>query len=104
AHERKVIRDFNFITQSRIRGESVEDRVAAQLIEVEEAKVLPLVAEAGGGGAVPARVQRLTRMDGRKLRAVQPRSTSAAEVSRVEAIEINDAPDRGRVREFDFEE
>lgn len=105
AHERKVIREFNFITQSRIRGESVEDRVAA-LIEPEQVEAVAERQEAvAGGSPAPARVQKLTRMDGRKLRAVPTPAVTSAEVSRVvEDSTIFDAPDRTRIREFDFDE
>lgn len=49
-------------------------------------------------------MQKLTRFDGRKLRAVS-NNVTAAEVSTVEAdASIFEAPDRGRVSEFDFEE
>lgn len=104
AQERKTIREFNFITQSQIRGESTEDRVAA-LIEPEEV-VEVVAAEAAVGGGSPARVQAMTRMDRPKLRAVsQRRTVTATEVNSVEAdASIFDAPDRGRVSEFDFDE
>jgi len=44
-------------------------------------------------------------MDGRKLRAVEPRRVTATEMASVETdAEIFSAPDRGHVSEFDFEE
>ncbi len=104
AHERKVIRDFNFITMSRIRGESVEDRVAA-LIEPEQVEAVAEQQAVAGGASGPARVQRMTRMDGRKLRAVTTRQVTASEVASVHGdAEMFDAPDRSRVREFDYDD
>jgi hypothetical protein len=50
-------------------------------------------------------VQKLTRFDGRKLRAVSRHNVTTTEVSTVEAdASIFETPDRGRVSEFDFDE
>lgn len=61
-HERKVNRDYLMIRASAARGESVEDRVAAQLEQNEEIAE-PIAVNDG------PRVHRLTRMDRPKLRA-----------------------------------
>lgn len=103
AQERKSIREFNFIAQSNLRGETTEDRVA-QLIEPEEVETVEAVAAAGGGGG-RASVHVLTRMDRPKLRAAsQRRTATSAEVRSVESdTSIFNAPEKGRVREFEDE-
>jgi len=104
-HERRVIKDFQLITHSRLRGESVEDRVAvAYGVEQDAAEALPVAVNANPEES-RASVQRLTRFDGRKLRAVPQPSVSSAEVSKIEAdASIFGTPDKGRVSEFDYEE
>jgi hypothetical protein len=103
-HERGVINQFQLIQQSNMRGESVEDRVA-QLIEVEQPmeEELPLAVNASD---TQSRVQKIGRLDGKKLRAVQPRSKVTSEqVSSVAAdVEIFETPEVGRVSEFDYED
>lgn len=113
ASQKQTIRDFNLLTQSILRGETTEDRVAA-LIEPEEEE--ERVAVAAGGAArsfsdssigTSARVHQLTRLDRPKLRATaqQIQSVTVDEVSRIQADEsIFDSRDTGRVKEFDFEE
>ncbi len=103
-HERNVVNEFQLITQSRLRGESVEDRVVAAL-EIEQPEEMPLAVNAEGS-APQGRVQKLSRFDAKKLRAVpSSRGVSATDVSSVEAdASIFEAPERGRVSEFDFED
>jgi hypothetical protein len=50
-HERKLHREWNLLTQSIIRGESTEERVAAQLEPEEE--IVEAVAAAAGGSRTP---------------------------------------------------
>lgn len=104
AHERKVIRQFSFITQSQIRGESTEDRVAA-LIQPEE-EVIDVAAVAGGGGvAAPARIHAFTRMDQKKIRAPRNRIVTSADVSSAAADSgIFRSSGQSKVKEFDFDE
>lgn len=105
-HERRVIKEFHLITHSRLRGETVEDRVASALYPVEQTpeEALP-VAVNDNPDVARSSVQKLTRFDGRKLRAVSQPNVTAAEISTVEAdASIFQAPDRGRVSEFDFDE
>ena len=101
AFERKTFRDWNYINQSIVRGDTLEERVFAQYeIEPEETEAVAM--EAGS----PARVHQLTRMDKPKLRAV-PR-TRAITVDQVACVEADDsifsAPESSKVSEFDFEE
>ncbi len=105
ARERKLIRDFNFVTQSRLRGETVEDRVAAALEQSVEVEEIPQVAVANGGSE-PARVHQLTRMDAPKIRAVPPRTLTASDAANISARTdiFSDAPKRGRVTQFDWED
>lgn len=104
--ERNMIRDHNLLTQAMIRGDSLEERIAAEY-EIEEPQELPIAAEAGGGGR--AIVHKLTRMDRPKLKAVPTRNISASEVSQISNSEnFNSSPTppptRGRVRLFDFDD
>ena len=93
AHERQVIRDHSFLTQSIIAGESVEDRVAAQLEPAEE--VVEAVAAAGGSRApissgFPARVHQLTRLD--RLRSVAgPRTLRPVTVDQVTNTAVDES-------------
>lgn len=99
ARERRLIRDHSLLTFSTLRGESTEDRVTAE-VELEENEVIAMQ------GGAPARVQKLTRMDRPKLRAVPGnRSVSVSEIAQVQTDEsIFNIPDHGRVSEFDFDE
>ncbi len=108
ARERKIIRDFNFITQSQIRGESVEERVAALIEPEEEVEAIAAAVNDGGAAYSPARVQQLTRMDRPKLLRTPPALlTSASAVESTEADEgifSDEESGRGRVIEFDYED
>lgn len=83
AFERALTNNFNFVAQANLRGESLEDRVAAQ-IELGEAATT----EPRAGALAPSRatVHKLTRMDQRTLPARRNiRQVTAAEVSHAEA-------------------
>lgn len=83
-HERKVIRDFSLLNQSVLRGETLEERVAA-LINPEEVEVeqieIKKVASGGSGGTL----HQMTRMDAPKIKAQKPLQITADEVSKIEA-------------------
>jgi hypothetical protein len=83
AHERKVIRDFNLITQSQIRGETIEDRVTKQLKADEHTLE---EAESTDSQSKRATVYKITRMDRRKLRKLKrSREATASEVANTKA-------------------
>lgn len=65
AFERGVIKEFNFIAQSNIRGESFEDRVARQL-ELSDPVERESVGEAPSNA--PSVVHKFTRFDGQKIK------------------------------------
>jgi Mu transposase-like protein len=99
AFERKTIKDASLLNFSMIRGETTEDRVAAKL-QQEDELVEAIAAEGGGGGTV----HRLTRMDGRKLRAVTQTSVGMTDVQADDSIFESSGSGMGRVREFDYDE
>jgi Mu transposase, C-terminal/Mu DNA binding, I gamma subdomain len=78
AHEKKIIRDYQLIQQSAIRGEETEDRVAQLVNRPED---LPNASDA------PARVHLLNRLDHRHLRiAPDSRTITAADVAATQVI------------------
>jgi hypothetical protein len=77
AHEKKIIREYQLIQQSAIRGEETETRVAQLVNRPED---LPNVSDA------PARVRLLNRLDHRPLRiAPDSRTITAADVAATQA-------------------
>ena len=107
AYERTVIRDYSLILESQMRGESLEDRVAA-LLPVESQQELPLFAgddDLPPPALPPARVHQLTRLDHRKLRAVpDSHHVTAEDVAATEpALVISESDPGNRVIEFDYE-
>lgn len=99
AHERELMRGFNLIAQSQLRGETTEDRVVGQL--TSEARGMDQVSayEPGPNQTV---VHRLPRIDRKKLLLLASNSdVSAAEVAEVDtdASIFNDA-EYDRVSEF----
>lgn len=117
AHERNIIREHSLLTQSMIRGETTEDRVA-QMIEPEEERVPLAVAAAGGNGvafwgqghAAPATgshsssarepgehvgvghrasVHQFTRLGGRRISSVP--ATRPVTVDQVAEVEIDES-------------
>ena len=101
AYERKVIREYNYITFARLRGETIEERVAAQL----EEEIAETALAVGDEQRAQGHVQTLTRMDAPKLRAVRPAPVTIEQVAAVEPDDsIFETPDRGQVRLWDFED
>jgi hypothetical protein len=94
--EAKVRRDHEYITQSMIRGESVQDRVAAQIEPEEEVEVR--IAVSGGEGRMaspylaspsggPARVHQFTRLDRKRVGAAAIRPVTVDQVAEIEIDE-----------------
>ncbi len=101
AAERKVIRDFNLITQSELRGETTEER-AAKIIETGNVEMM--IPHAVSSNEGQRRVSQMTRMDRRRLRALPAKETVTAEdVARAVADPtiFMSAPVRPKIREFD---
>jgi hypothetical protein len=91
AHEQRVIREYQLIAQSKLRGETAEDRVA-QLInpdfaEVDDGKVQHTdETESLLAAAAPATIHRLTRLDRRRLNDIpETPQISSAEIGKLEA-------------------
>ena len=102
ARERKLIRDFQLLNQSGLRGETTEDRVAHTVCEVQ-----PEMHEVQETEPAPqASVHLLMRLDHRRMRSAGGASeVNVAEVLKVEAdLSIFDSPVRYSIREFDFDE
>lgn len=102
AWERQLIRDFQLLNQSALRGETTEDRVA-RIVNKE----VPDSYDAQEGAPTPqASVPLLLRLDHRRVLSAGGRGeTDAAEVLGVEAdLSLFHAPVRAGVREFDFDE
>ncbi|MCA1636083.1 MAG: hypothetical protein LC802_20930 [Acidobacteria bacterium] len=102
ARERKLIRDFQLLNQSALRGETTEDRVAHTVGEVQPE--MHVVQQ--NNPAPQASVHLLMRLDHRRMRNAGGASeVNVAEVLEVEAdLSIFDSPVRCSIREFDFDE
>ena len=101
AHERKVIRDFNLITQSELRGETTEARVA-KVIGTEEVETGNM--RLASGNERPGRVSQMTRWDRRRLRVLPAQhEVTAEEVARVTVNPTIFTPvtRRAKIMEFD---
>lgn len=94
AHERRVIREFQFINESNWRGESTEDRVA-QLIQEEERQAIPQRIAVGE----KPRIHNLTRFDKPKLAAEPKQKISTEQVESAEIIDIFRESPKGRIKE-----
>jgi hypothetical protein len=82
AHEQKVAREFQFISQSNWRGETTEDRVAMQLVDPDETQ--PPEAERIAVNATNPRVINATRFDLAKKR---PSGVTAEQIESANVIE-----------------
>jgi hypothetical protein len=83
AHERKVVREFQFIQQSNWRGETVEERVA-QLVNPAEVEEIPQKIAVND----TPRIHNLTRFDRPKLTNARTEKVSTEQVESAEIIDI----------------
>jgi len=101
-YERDLIRNFNLLTQSQIRGETTEDRVVNRLVEENRTgnEVTPT------SHPYQAVIHKMTRMDRKKLLTVVNSSdTKAAEVAAIDAdTSIFTINNKVEINEFDYEE
>ncbi len=97
-HERKVIRDFQFITQSNFRGETAEDRVAQedqQFVAQEEVQEIKRTGTDNGG----ATVHQFTRMNSPINKPKKPTQITKEEVSKIEIDDnIFTFPDKEKIK------
>ena len=102
ARERKLIRDFQLLNQSALRGETTEDRIAHTVGE-EQPRMLQ---DEENAHAPQASVHLLMRLDHRRVRS----TSGGCEVDVAEALEVEadllifNTPVKCGVREFDFDE
>jgi hypothetical protein len=101
AAERRLIRDFHLITQSELRGETTEARVAKAIeteeVEIENWRVVSASQRQG-------RVSLMTRMDRRRLRAVPAQHEVTAEdvaCATVNPTIFTPVSRRAKITEFD---
>lgn len=84
-HERKLIREFQLVTQSNFRGETAEDRVAMedrQFIAQEEVRELKKTGTDGGSGG--ATVHQFTRMNTPIKKVEKPKQITKEKISEIE--------------------
>ena len=103
AHEKRLVKEFELITHSRLRGETVEDRVARDLEEIEEHEP-----EGSTDDTEPpqGRVHQLTRLDHvQHRRAPGGAAVTRAMVSQslADSSIFVDVPEK-RIKEFEYDE
>jgi hypothetical protein len=104
--ERDLINNYSLLRQSIWRGESVEDRIVAEMPAEQEVEMRLLPIAVGENPQGQSRVTIMNRFDAKKHRAPVTRMITAADVTSIQADEqiFNDAgPSSGRVKEFDDE-
>ncbi|HEY6231464.1 MAG TPA: Mu transposase C-terminal domain-containing protein [Pyrinomonadaceae bacterium] len=104
--ERELINNYRLLNESVWRGETVEDRVVAEM-PPEDVVEMPLPIAVGENAQIAqSRVTMMTRLDTKRHRAPVTRLVSVADVASIEADEniFSDAePSSGSVKEFDDE-
>jgi hypothetical protein len=104
--ERELIKNSQRLQQSIWRGESVEDRIVAELPQEQPEEVRMPIAVGESPHGQQSRVALFSRFDAKKHRAPVARMVTAEEIAGVEADDsiFNHEDDgNGRVKEFDFE-
>lgn len=102
ANEREVVRNFELITQSVIRGESTEDRVAKELEADSVTEAAATVTNKTQ--TTPAQVHQLTRFDCSKVKGIA-KNVTGAEVAKTSAdTSIFNVSEQRKIKEFDCDE
>jgi hypothetical protein len=103
ANDRKIIREYDLIAQSYLRGETTEDRVAQELETEKLTSIEDEIQE--NTQALSGNVHQLTRLD-----HIKPAVTSKQEITTANVKEattdnsIFTAPEYFNIKEFDYDE
>jgi hypothetical protein len=102
AHERELIRSFNLLTQSQLRGETTEDRVARQLTKDDQSENMAALGPLNN----QAVVHKITRLDRKKLLKVADScDVKASDVANTKADNsIFDIKQRIQINEFNHQD
>lgn len=103
ANERKIIREFDLITQSQLRGETIEDRII-QMYESEEMEVVDEDASENAQ-AKTSSVHQLTRLDHVRPVVASKHEVTGANVKEATSdTSIFSEHEEIKIKEFDYDE